>query len=446
MSSKISRRTLLKTTGTAAALVPALKVSRVFHAPTVLAQSGPIKITYWAGFKGALADSQTQIVKMFNDSQKDIVVDFQNQADYETTAQKLTAALATDTVPDAVLLSDVWWYKFFLNQALAPLNDYIASEKVDTADYVDSFLNEGNIGGSQYWIPFARSTPLFYYNNDIFKAAGITKAPETWDELAGMAPQLLKKDGDTVKQAVFAHGSGASYNAWLFQPTVWQYGGHYSDQQLNIKINEAGAVAAGQMWLDSIKNGWATAPQDNEVDFTNGLTATTMASTGGLNGLTAQAKFELKTAFLPKGPAGTGVCTGGSGLVVVAKAPKERQQAAFKLAEYFSSVEGTSWWSQNTGYMPVRKSATTAMADFFAKHPNSKVAVDQLALTMPQDFARTRIPNGDQIIGKGLDQILIQKQAPQGVFDDVASTLKDAAKDVLDAIASLPAAASTPAS
>ena len=131
---------------------------------------------------------------------------------------------------------------------------------------------------------------------------------------------------------MFAHGSGASYNAWLFQPTVWQYGGNYSDEKLNIKINEAGAVAAGQMWLDSIKNGWATAPQDNEVDFTNGLTATTMASTGGLNGLTAQAKFELKTAFLPKGPAGPGVCTGGSGLAVIAKAPKERQEAAFKLA------------------------------------------------------------------------------------------------------------------
>ena len=442
----VTRRTLLKSTGAAAALAPALKVSKVFHAPAVLAQSGPIKITYWAGFTGQLADAQTEIVKMFNDSQTDVVVDFQNTKDYETTAQKLTAALATDTVPDAVLLSDVWWYKFYLNQALVPLNQFIASEKVDLTDYVDSFINEGKINGEHYWMPFARSTPLFYYNSEMFDAAGLTKAPGTWDELASWAPQLLKKDGDTVKTSVFAHGSGASYNAWLFQPTVWQYGGEYSDADLNIKINESGAVAAGQMWLDSIKNGWATAPQDNQVDFENGLTATTLASTGGLNGIVQASKFQVKTAFLPAGPAGQACCTGGSGLAVIAKAPAEKQAAAFKLAEYFSSVDGTAWWSQNTGYMPVRKSASAAMADFFAKNPNSKVAVDQLAITRPQDFARTRIPNGDQIIGKGLDQILVQKQDPQGVFDDVKDTLTDAAKDVLDAIAALPAPSSTPAS
>src|SRR6478672_3678911 len=58
MSSRISRRTLIKSTGAAAALVPALKASKVFHAPTVLAQSGPVKPTYRLGFTGALADSQ----------------------------------------------------------------------------------------------------------------------------------------------------------------------------------------------------------------------------------------------------------------------------------------------------------------------------------------------------------------------------------------------------
>jgi sn-glycerol 3-phosphate transport system substrate-binding protein len=447
MSSKISRRSLIKTAGAVGASAAALKASKAFHAPTVLAQSGPVKITYWAGFTGQLADAQTQIVKMFNDSQKDVVVDFQNMKDYETTAQKLTAALATDTVPDAVLLSDVWWYKFFLNQALVPMNDFMSAAKVDLTDFVPSFINEGKINGEYYWMPFARSTPLFYYNNDMFKAAGLTDAPKTWDELASWAPQLLKKDSSgKVQTSVFAHGSGASYNAWLFQPTVWQYGGEYSDENLNIKINEGGAVAAGQMWLDSVNNGWATAPQDNQVDFENGLTATTLASTGGLTAVIQASKFEVKTAFLPEGPAGFGCCTGGSGLGIIAKAPKERQEAAFQLANYFASVDGTSWWSQNTGYMPVRLSATEKMADFFAKNPNFKVAVDQLPKTKPQDFARTRIPNGDQIIGKGLDQILVQRQEVQGVFDDVKDTLTDAAQDVLDAIAALPKPSSTPAS
>jgi sn-glycerol 3-phosphate transport system substrate-binding protein len=384
---------------------------------------------------------------MFNDSQKDVVVDFENMKDYATTAQKLTAALATDTVPDAVLLSDTWWYKFYLNQVLLPVNDFISAEKVDLSDYVDSFINEGKINGQYYWVPFARSTPIFYYNNDLFSAAGLTNPPKTWDELAAWAPQLLKKDSTgAVKTSVFAHAAAATDDSWQFQPTVWAYGGSYSDDQLNIKINQDGAVAAGQMWLDSVNNGWASTPQNNEADFTNQLTATTVDSTGALTGLQQAAKFEVKTAFLPEGPAGFGCCTGGAGVTIMTRAPKERQEAAFKLAAYLSSVEGTTWWSENTGYMPVRKSAAAGMADFFAKNPNFKVAVDQLPKTRAQDFARTRIPNGDQIIGTGLQQILDQKSAVQGVFDGVASDLNDAAQDVRDAIAALPAASATPAS
>ena len=62
--------------------------------------------------------------------------------------------------------------------------------------------------------------------------------------------------------------------------------------------------------------------------------------------------------------------------------------------------------------MPVRKSAIASqeMQDFFAKNPNYKTAVDQLPKTRQQDSARVWIPNGDQIIGKGLEQILVNNQ------------------------------------
>ena len=115
------------------------------------------------------------------------------------------------------LLSDVWWFKFYLNQALAPLNDLIAAKELDTTDYVDSLFNEGVRNGTQYWMPFARSTPLFYYNKDAFTEVGLDEPPETWDEFAEVAPQLVKKDGDTVTRSAFAHPTGASYIAWLFQ-------------------------------------------------------------------------------------------------------------------------------------------------------------------------------------------------------------------------------------
>jgi sn-glycerol 3-phosphate transport system substrate-binding protein len=89
--------------------------------------------------------------------------------------------------------------------------------------------------------------------------------------------------------------------------------------------------------------------------------------------------------------------------------------------------------------MPVRKSAIASqeMQDFFAKNPKYKVAVEQLPKTRPQESARVWIPNGDQIIGKGLEQILVNNQDPQAAFDEVAATLTEEAKPVVEALQAL---------
>ena len=82
-----------------------------------------------------------------------------------------------------------------------------------------------------------------------------------------------------------------------------------------------------------------------------------IASTGGLPGHEAAAKFPVGTAFLPKGPVAFGCPTGRRRPRHPASAPKEKQEAAFKYAAFATSPEQTAIWAQATGYMPVRKSA-----------------------------------------------------------------------------------------
>ncbi len=432
----LNRRTMLKGTAAAAAgLTVASKASRTFAAPAVI-QSGPTKIVYWGSFADALGVAEKQLTDNFNAAQSDIVLEYQYQGTYEETAQKLTAALAADQTPDVSLLSDVWWFKFYLNSALAPLNDLIAANSVDTTDYVDSLYNEGVRDGVSYWIPMARSTPLFYYNKELFTGVGLPDGPETWDDLVNVGAELVTKDGDTITRAAFAHPNSASYIAWLFQPVVWQNLGAYSDPEFNIMISQEGAVKAGNFYRDSVQNGWATTPDDPESDFVNGYTASMMASTGGLRGIMQDATFDVGTAFLPKAEA-SGCCTGGAGLAILANKSAEQQEAAFQFVKWATEPEQTAWWSENTGYMPVRKSAVDGMTDFFAENPNFKTAVDQLPLTQPQDSARVFIPNGDQIIGKGLERITVQGEEVQPVFDDVAKTLTEEAQPVIEALAAL---------
>jgi sn-glycerol 3-phosphate transport system substrate-binding protein len=442
MTRKLSRRTVLTGAGATAAVAAASTVKRstTFAAPAVIKQAEPVSVLYWGSYSAELGEAEQAIVQMFNESQQDVRVEYQFQGTYEETAQKLTAALQARQAPDVSLLSDVWWFRFYLANALAPLNDLIAANEVDTADYVESLYNEGVRDGVSYWLPMARSTPLFYYNVDAFAEVGLEEAPEFWSQLVEVAPELVQKDGDTITRAAFSHPTGASYIAWLFQAVIWQHEGAYSDPDFTIRINEPNGVKAGEFYRSSTQDGWATLPADNEADFANGLTASVMASTGSLRGLTENVgdKFEFRTAFLPKAEE-FGCCTGGAGLAIMAGSPPEKQEAAFKFVEYVTSTEGTTFWSQNTGYMPVRKSAieSAEMQTFFAENPNFKTAVDQLPLTRPQDAARVFIPNGDQIIGAGLERIVINFEDPQVVFDEVANTLTDEAQPVKEAIAAL---------
>jgi sn-glycerol 3-phosphate transport system substrate-binding protein len=412
--------------------------SPVFNVPNINAQSAT-EITYWGSFAAGSVNGEAEagMVERFNTSQSDVVVNYQFQGTYEETAQKLTAGLAAGDVPDVCLLSDVWWFKFYLNNALAPLNDFMTAEGTDPADYVDSLINEGNRDGVQYWMPFARSTPLFYYNRDAFAEIGVTEAPKTWDEFTGYAQQLVQKDGDTLTRAAFAHPSSGSYIAWLFQGVVWQFGGQYSDADFNMQINQGGSVEAGNFYRSSVADGWASTPTDVDADFLNGLTASMMASTGGMTRFLREATFDFGTAFLPEGPAGFGCPTGGAGMAVMAAS--EKQDAAYKFVAFGSTPENTAWWSQQTGYMPVRKSAIELpeMVAFYDENPQARVAVKQLAQTRPQDAARVFVPNGDQIIGAGLERITISLEEVQPAFDDVNQILTEEAEPILEQLEEL---------
>jgi sn-glycerol 3-phosphate transport system substrate-binding protein len=120
----ISRRTLLKgmtlsagvlaLAGCVAPVAPGAAPTGDAAAPAQEA----LTVLFWSSFTGKNGETETELVKRFNESQSDVVIDYQFQGSYEETAQKVTAALQAGTAPDISLLSDVWWFKFYLNQVL----------------------------------------------------------------------------------------------------------------------------------------------------------------------------------------------------------------------------------------------------------------------------------------------------------------------------------------
>jgi sn-glycerol 3-phosphate transport system substrate-binding protein len=303
------------------------------------------------------------------------------------------------------------------------------------ADYHDALINKGLRQDTYYWMPFARSTPLFYYNKEKWEAAGLPdRGPATWDEFIEWADLLVERDGDQMTTSAFAHPDGASYIAWLFQGVAWQFNGAYSDSDFTMRMTDENTIAAGQFYHDTVhKYGWAAPSKDLSADFVNGFVASAMMSTGSMGGIRNNAPFEFGTAFLPEKDA-FGCSTGGAGLSILTSAPEETRAACMRYIAFVSNPEQTTFWAQSTEYMPVRKSAQESpdMLTYFEEFPQFKTATEQLPLTRAQDVARVFVPNGDQIIGRGLERITVQSDNVAVAFGDVQRILDEEAAPVVE--------------
>ena len=98
---------------------------------------GRSRVVFWTAFAEKNGEAMQKLVDDFNASQEDILVEHQFQCTHEETAQKLTASLAANEVPELVVLSEITWNRFFLNDSLEPLSSYFSGRDPDPEDYVE---------------------------------------------------------------------------------------------------------------------------------------------------------------------------------------------------------------------------------------------------------------------------------------------------------------------
>jgi sn-glycerol 3-phosphate transport system substrate-binding protein len=318
-----------------------------------------------------------------------------------------------------VVLSDVWWFRYYINGNIIPIDSLVEQLGIDLSDYRDSLVQDYQYDDQQWAVPYGRSTPLFYFNKDHFAAAGLPdRAPETWEEFEGWAPELTQ--GETA----YMYPDLAGYAGWTLQNVLWGQGAAWSDEW-EITCNSPEAVQAMQWVQDSVfANGWAQVASSDSADtFAAGVCSSTIASTGSLVGVLESASFDVGVGFLPGGSADGPVCpTGGAGLGIPAAIDKEQQLAGAMLLEFMGRPESTVKFSAATGYMPIRKSAD--LTELTAETPEIQTAVDQLDQTRPQDFARVFLPGADQEMAEAIASIVTAEGDVQAAMDGLKETLE----------------------
>ncbi|MED4955451.1 ABC transporter substrate-binding protein [Paenibacillus macerans] len=344
----------------------------------------PVTIEFWYGLGGKLGENMQVLIDKFNSSQQEVIVKPVVQADYSETEKKLQAAIASKTVPAAVLSSNVDWAR---KGYYAPLDELIAGmPDFNQEDVVQTFLEQGKVDGQQFFLPMYGTTQVMYYRKDALEKQGI-KAEDltTWEALAdGAAKMTVKEGGKTV-----FYGWEPMWGAGNMIDAVYSKGGKIlSDDGKTVLIDSPEWVETWELfrkWIheDQIMRihsggqGWEYWYKTID-DVMKGQAAGYTGSSGDQGDL----DFNIVAAMEQPGWEGAGEGKPVAEAIMAgipAAASPEQQQAAMKWFKFFMSAENTAFWSMNTGYIAVRQSAldNPEFVAFSEKNPQATVPLKQ---------------------------------------------------------------------
>ena len=211
----------------------------------VQAPPGATRIAFWHSMGGDVGGiSIPKLADDFNASQAKCFVEPTYQGSYDDSLNKLRAGLQSNDIPALVQLFDIATKLMVDLKVAKPVQDFMDAENFDTSDFEPNVLAYYTIDGKQYSMPFNTSTPLLYYNKDMFKAAGLDpeKPPRTFDEVAQYAEKLTQRD-DSGKVTV-SGGAFAIYG-WFVEQFLAVSGALYANNGNGRDDNATEAVFNG---------------------------------------------------------------------------------------------------------------------------------------------------------------------------------------------------------
>jgi len=162
--------------------------------------------------------------------------------------------------------------------AIIPLNQFIKADVSPYSDplwddYAKTLIDAVSAREGDYWaIPHMGDTRLLWYNKELFQQAGLTKAPDTWEELVEYSKKLTKPDGSQ-------YGLGVEFQKYIyvldmFHAYLVSVGGDFFDKNWNSTMNTPEGKKALQFMYDLIHTSKVVPPDVvnwGHTELTNGI-------------------------------------------------------------------------------------------------------------------------------------------------------------------------------
>ncbi len=310
------------------------------------------------------------------------------EGSYEGITEKLQMMSLSNSLPEMTQAGHQYTYFMADNMPIIPAQEFIDKEAMDISDYFPKMIDLGrNKEGKILGLPFAVSTPVLYYNKEMFAANNIDKIPETFDEVREVAKTLTKGDNFGIYINYQITGN------WEIQTLVENFGGTMLNaDRTAVAIEETGLKAFE--FINNLVNVDKTMPvvasdeaatQASEMWKAGkiGMYITTIAS---LRGFQKDCVFEVGTALHPYDGVSSRSTPAGGNCVYVVKSDEAKQNASWDFIKYITSPEKSTEVAQVFGYMTTSQQALETaelMGNYLKENPAAEVTYQQVGYMSP---------------------------------------------------------------
>ena len=399
-------------------------------------------ISFWHSMGGVNGQAIDTLVQKFNDENEyGITVEAEYQGSYDDALNKLKSAQIGNMGADLVQVYEIGTRFMIESGWIVPMQSMVNADEYDTSVLESNLAAYYTINDMLYSMPFNSSTPLMYYNKDMFDAAGITEIPDSLESIAQIGDKLL----DSGAQEVMSLG----IYGWFFEQFIGKQGLEYANNG-NGRTEAATAVAFDENGAAAnILNEWKNlydlgyAPNVGKggdaglADFSAGKSAITLGSTASLKQILqdVDGKFEVGTAYFPKVKSTDegGVSIGGASLWALDNNDPKQLRATWEFVKFLISPESQAFWNAETGYFPVNVDAhdEDVFKENIEKYPQFETAIDQLHDSAPQ-YAGALLSvfsEARAIVESEIESMLNGNETVDEAVDSMASQINDAIEE-----------------
>ena len=399
-------------------------------------------ISFWHSMGGVNGQAIDTLVQKFNDENEyGITVEAEYQGSYDDALNKLKSAQIGNMGADLVQIYEIGTRFMIESGWIVPMQSMVNADEYDTSVLEPNLAAYYTINDMLYSMPFNSSTPLMYYNKDMFDAAGITEIPDSLEAIAQIGDKLL----DGGAQEVMSLG----IYGWFFEQFIGKQGLEYANNG-NGRTEAATAVAFDENGAAAnILNEWKNlydlgyAPNVGKggdaglADFSAGKSAITLGSTASLKQILqdVDGTFEVGTAYFPKVKSTDegGVSIGGASLWALDNNDPKKLRATWEFVKFLISPESQAFWNAETGYFPVNVDAhdEDVFKENIEKYPQFETAIDQLHDSAPQ-YAGALLSvfsEARAIVESEIESMLNGNETVDEAVDSMASQINDAIEE-----------------